>query len=182
MYREPEICSCGARPGAMITEILPAPRPKQKVMTDIKVVQVENDEWNCVKPRESTRQPIRDRRDHAPGRHHRPEPTQKTHVTVLVALVCLLVPRRGPQQLDPEQPVLDRCQVGIRLDHHNMLHVEAVPGLGPIAEDDGAVYNRGDSKCQVVVLEPLRPQYKQKSTRDGGDEDPERHGGVVQQS
>jgi len=63
-----------------------------------------------------------------------------------------------------------------------MLYVEAVSGLGPIAEDDGAIYNGGDSKCQVVVLEPLRPQYKQKGTGDGGDEDPERHGGVVQQA
>lgn len=133
-------------------------------------------------PIEPPGQLVGDGGDHTPRGENRPDPAQHPHVPVLVALVRLLVARRGPEELDAEQTILDGGQVGIRHDHHDVLHVEAVGRLGPVAEDDGAVGDGGDGEGEVVVLEPLGAEEEEERAGDGGDEDAEGDGRVVEET
>lgn len=151
-------------------------------MRNIQIVHIQDDQRQRVVPVHAPGQLIGDGGNHAARGDDGPDPAQDPHVPVLVALVRLLVSRRRPQQLDAEETVLDGRQVGVRHDHHDVLHVEAVAGLGPEPEDDGAVDDGRDRKGQVVVLEPLGPEEEQEGSRDGRDEDSERHRGVVEET
>lgn len=63
-----------------------------------------------------------------------------------------------------------------------MLDVEAVFGLGPEAEEQGAVDDGGDGEGEVVVLEPFGAEDEEEGARDGGDEDSEGDGRVVEET
>jgi hypothetical protein len=63
-----------------------------------------------------------------------------------------------------------------------VLHVEAVLGLGPEAEEQRAVDDGRDGEGQVVVLEPLGAEEEEQRARDGRDEDAERDGRVVEEA
>ena len=153
---------------------LPIPRAKQEIMINVKVVGVENDERQGVVPREPVDQPVRDGADDAAEREDGPQPAEDAHVAELVGLlVRLLVARSGPEQLDTEEAVLDGRQVGVRLHDHDVLHVEAVLGLGPEAEEQRTVDDGRDGKGQVVVLEPLWADEEKERAGDGRDEDAE---------
>ena len=146
-------------------------------MRNIHIIPRQHNQRQRMIPSKPAQQPIHHRRHHTPHAHRRPEPAQQPHVAVLVAaLVGLLVAARGPEQLDAEQPVLDRRQVGVRLHNHDVLHVEAVAGFRPVPEHDGAVDDGGDREGQVVVLEPFRAEGEEQGSRDGGDEDAEGDG------
>lgn len=140
---------------------LPSPRTKQEIVRNVEVVRVEDQQREGVVPREPGQQPVGHGSDHTTHGDDGPQPAHDAHVAVLVALVGLLVARRGPQQLDAEEAVLDGCQVGVRLHHHDVLHVEAVLGLGPEAEEQRAVDDGRDGEGQVVVLEPLGADEQQ---------------------
>ena len=115
------------------------------------------------KPRDH---PVRDCSNDTTDRDDGPQPTQNPHVAVLVALVGLLVARSSPEQLDAKQAVFDSRQVGVRLHHHDVLHVEPILGLGPESEEQRAVEDGRNGKGQVVVLEPLRAEEQKKRARD----------------
>jgi hypothetical protein len=162
--------------------ISPLPRAEQKVMRDVEVVGVENKQRNGVIPREPIKQAVCNRRNDAAQGNDSPDPAQDAHVAVLVALVGLLVARRRPQKLDAKEPVLDGRQVCIRLHHHDVLNVEAITRLGPAAEHHNTVDEGGDGECEVVILEPFGAEEEQESAGDGGYEDTQGDGGVVQET
>ncbi|KAG7146400.1 hypothetical protein HYQ46_004806 [Verticillium longisporum] len=86
----------------------------------------------------------------------------------------------SPEKLNVEDAVLDRSEIGVTLDSHDVLDVEAVGGFGPNAHQDNAIKNRGDCECQVPELEPLGTDGEQQGARDGRQEDVGRDGRVVE--
>lgn len=154
-------------------------------MRNIQIIHTQHHQRHRMIPLEPPQQLIRHRGNHPAQRQQRPRPTQQPHVPILVpafTFMRLLVARRRPEQLDPEQPVLDGRQVGVRLHHHDVLHGKAVLGFGPEAEDQGAVDDRGDGKGEVPVLEPLGAEEEEEGPRDGGDKDAEGYGRVVEEA
>lgn len=157
--------------GTIIHPTVILPVAEHEPVRDIKVVDVEHNQRNRVVPREPVQQSVRHSADHATLDEDNPEPTQETHVAVLVTLVCFSITRCSPEQLDTKETVLDGGQVSVRLDQHNVLDVHAVGCLGPEAENEQAVDNGGDGEGKVVVLEPLGAEPQEEDTRDGGDKD-----------
>lgn len=152
-------------------------------MINVKVVGVEKNKRQGVVPGEPVGQPVRDGADDAADGEDGPQPAEDAHVAELVGLfVRLLVARSGPEQLDTEEAVLDGRQVGVRLHHHDVLHIEAVLGFGPHSEQNRSVNDRGDSEGEIVVLEPFGAEDEQESTGNGGDKDAERNCRVVEET
>jgi hypothetical protein len=69
----------------------------------------------------------------------RPHSTQDSHVAILVVRVRLCVSRRRPSQSSVEDTIFNGCQVGIRLDDHDVLDIQAIGSFCPDAEGDEAV-------------------------------------------
>lgn len=151
-------------------------------MSNVKVIQVEDNQRQRIVPREAMHQPVRHGTDHAAHDKNHPDPAQYSHVAVLVALVRLGVSRCSPHELDVEEPVLDGGQIGVGLDQHDVLHSHAVLGLGPAAEHDEAVEDGRDGEGKVVVLEPLGTEPEEQDTRDGRDENTDGNGRVVEEA
>lgn len=63
-----------------------------------------------------------------------------------------------------------------------MLDVHAVRGFGPEAEDEQAVDDGWDGEGEIVEFEPFGPEPKEEDARDGGDEDADGDGGVVEEA
>lgn len=125
---------------------LPPPRTKQEVMRDVEVIRVENQQREGVIPRETGQQPVGHSRNHTAHGDNGPQPAHDPHIAKLVTLVGLLVSRRGPQQLDAEETILDGREVRVRLHYHDMLHVEAVLCFGPEAEEQRAIDDGRDGE------------------------------------
>lgn len=133
-------------------------------------------------PLKTPRQLVHHSAHHPPCSQNGPNPAQDPHVSVLVTFVCFLVSGCSPQQLDPKESVFDGCEIGIAHDDHDMLDVESVRGLGPVPEHDCSIDDGRDGKGEVVILEPFWAEKQEESSRDGGDEDAEGHGGVVEEA
>lgn len=152
-------------------------------MADIQVIRRQDDQGQGVIPMQPLKpDSVNNSSNHTTHIKNRPQRAQHAHVAVLVALVCLLISRSSPEELDTEETVLDGGQVGVRLHNHDVLDVEAVLGLGPKAEDDGAVDDGGDGEGEVVVLEVFGAKGEEEGAGDGGDEDAEGDGRVVEQT
>lgn len=158
------------------------PVAEHKVMVDEEVVNVDNDERQWVVPRETVKKAPGDNTDHSTSNDKSPENAQNSHVAILVALVGLGVTRSCPEEFNVEEAILDGGEVGVALDCHHMLYVEAVLSLRPYAHENNTVENRGNGKGKVPELEPFRTDGKQKSTCDRGQEDVKRDGRVVEET
>ena len=82
-------------------------------MSDVKIVDVQNDKRESLVPLQALQYAICDSRNHSAKYHKSPHPTQNPHVAIFVALVGFCIARGRPHEFDVEDTVLDCCQVGV---------------------------------------------------------------------
>ena len=108
-----------------------------------------------------------------------PHPREQPHVAILVVLVRLGVSARDPRERPPEQPILDRREVSVVLDGHDVLDIEAVAGFRPEADRDEGVDERWHGEGEVVVLYVVRAHPDHEDSGEWVQEDGEGDGAVV---
>ena len=133
-------------------------------------------------PGEAMGQPPEDSAHHTSKDTNSPYPCENAHVPELVARVGLLVTRGSPKQFDTKEPVFDRSEIGVRLNDHYMLDIEAIRGLGPESEENETVEDGRHGKGKIPVAEKFGAKPQEKDTGDGGQEDVEGHCRVVQEA
>lgn len=150
-----------------------SPTAEHEIVRLKQSVRRQEEQRQGVKPPHTGQIPPRNEPDHGSRDGNHPDPAEDAHVAVLVGLVGLGVPRHGPGGVDAEEAVLDGAQVRVGLDRHDLLHVVAVPGLGPQGDDDEAVDEGGQGEGNVPHLDPFGAQGEEENARDGVGKDVE---------
>ena len=132
-----------------------------------------------VPPSHPAEDAVCDARNQSPLPGSEPTPRHYPHVSILVVLMCLGVSRRRPRECSSEDPILDRSEISVRLDHHYELNVDGKAGFRPQSKGDEGVEQAGHREGQVVVFEVVRSNPQQKETWKWIDEDAEADGGIV---
>ena len=151
-------------------------------MGDVEIVHIEKYEREGMVPVKVVDNSPSHGTNHASKNHEPPDPCQNSHVTILIALVCLGIARGYPLKCRTKQFVLKCIKIGVVLNDHDVLNIETVVGFGPQWEKDCSIEDTWEGECEVEVFEEIGAYPKQKNARYWAEEDADSSGGIVKEA
>ena len=129
---------------------------EQKPMRQIKIESHKTTSRQHIIPHQPIHNPICNPGHQRPHRTRRPHQRHNPHIPILIILMRLGIPTGYPRERRSSKLILDRREVGVVLDRHDELHVQAVAGFGPDAHCEEGEEEGGHGEGEVVEAHVVR--------------------------